>query len=499
MKKVKFISLFVPLLLGVSGQNVTLASPSLNAASDYASQNSALAEFFSGAYSLESSITSSYSDAEYRMVTETDDSHLNISIYTSTGALVSSNHYRNQNNYTILDTLTISNEVTSTSVVDTEQSPVNFRNYFSGPFATMTTASRIASSFDVTESEGQLVYTANDIGLGYVLNDFLNNFQSFDSFSWDITTKQQYIKDLNVVTDMTGTPLSMSFYLVTADKFGGVYEKIEAEFSHLDSVANLAPMTSSLGEESEEYLALSNALDNLETNLLGGNFTQSIDMGEHGVQTQQTTYNNYYDFDAAGALEDTEHLNYMFSNYELTDADQGRTYTGLKFGTIYLNDEHQTSLDAYYGYAVSPDSEFSGIIGADYYETLTSALPRMDMLSPAFFTYDSNSKVYTFDLANFPYLDYTFGFSVLDVLFGVGDYLSHVQPTYTSDSSYNFGFSSLTIDLNDADKPVFALTYQTQSGDINTTTTYFDAFGTTDLRADENIAECLDVLDRIGV
>ena len=331
--------------------------------------------------------------------------------------------------------------------------------------------------------------------MGLLLNDFLNNFQTFNDYTWDTTTVNQYLKDLVITTDSTGLPLKFSCYLVTADRFGGTYEIIESEFSKLDSVSTLTSMEPVLDEESDEYTALVDALNALYTKILDGNFIEYVDLGSNSTFNQKT-YKNYYDFDKEGKLnEETTHLNLMLSNYELIDTNQGSTFTGLNYGTIYLYDEEQTTLNAYYGYGISPDSDYADILYSNYWTDMADVLPKINTISPDYFDYDQAETIYTFELSSFPFLDYNFGFSILDALLGQGDYLSHVQPTYTADSNYSsFDFSKLTIDLSETDKPVFALTYTNSTGTENTTTVYFDDFGTADMHQDANLQRCLAVI-----
>ncbi len=495
MKKTRLVSLFLPVLVFSSNAGITSTTTSIKSANgDVTSENATLAASLSGAYRLETSVTTSYDDASYKVNIESDDEHFNIATYNSDDSLLSTYHYRDVSGTAYLDTLNIKNEVDSTST------GVTFDTYYAGPFASISDEDDIEDYFDVTTGNDYLTYTANEYGLGVFTADFLSYFSSFNSYSWDSTTTSSYIKNLVITTDTTGVPTDLSFNLVTSDRYGGVYETFTGTFTVLSEGTDLAltPRDSLMNAESSEYQALKSAFDTLYANIKTStavNFIEHIDMSDE--EGNSLSYENYYDFDLKNPGDSSSTAsNFMLSTYPLTDSDYGETFTGLRYDYIYLYTDPSNLFPAFYAYGISPDSSYADILYSEYWEDVDDILPRINDFSVDFFSYDSTTKTYTFDISEFEYADYYFGVDVLDALFGQGDYLSHILGTYTSDGEYDsFDFDSVVVDL-EGEYPTFTLNYN-YLGVKNKTTVYFSDFGTTDLADNEDLEACLDLYDSL--
>lgn len=505
MKKTRLISLFLPVLFVsvAQGNQLTASVSPLSVTDEYQDASRTLALALGDAYIIDAEVTPSYSYDSYRVELESDDEHFNLSTYTESGLLLSSRHYRSELSSlavgtAVIDTLNLSNEVSTLNVTDTDGNALSFSTYFAGPFADVI-PNNINALFDVTDTEEGLSFAANDVGLGLLSNYFLLSFPTFNTYSWDQTSTTTYLNDLTIDTDDAGNPSSLSFNIVTADRFGGVYEHYDCTFESVSEIADLAPQASLMETASSEYTALASALSGLQSELNTGNFTEQI---SYGITSQRPqSYSNLYDFDPDGVLNDedagthTDHRNMMLSDLPLIDPTQGRTFTGLNYGTIIFNDEDSTHLDAYYMIGISPDSQYSDILGADYWTELDAVVPQIASISPDYFTYDEASSTYTFDISAFSYADSNFGFDVLDALFGPGDYVSHIQPTYTADGETAvFDFDSLEIELGADNDVRLTLNYNSLAGSASATVS-FDDFGTTDLESNPDLASCLEFWD----
>ena len=376
----------------------------------------------------------------------------------------------------LLQSINISNEVESSALVDDDSNAIPFSYYVSGyaPLAGLS-ADDISTYFEVAETETGYTLTGNQKATA-LLTPSLTAFQyNLNPYSFDTVSATQYVDKIVLELSSDGTPVSLSYRNVNADRFGAMGEYYEVEFEAIDEVSALSPLESSMGEADKQ--ALQSALDSLAVSLLGGNFTAHIALDAYSNGTHVGTameYNAYYDYFGPREV--------MLTDMALQDSTYGATYTGMahyEFDTSVSEDETE-HVDGYAIIGVSPDANYASNITEDLV-SLEKAVPNVGLLNAELFEKDDEG--YYFDLAGFLYNDYYFCLDVMESILGAGDYISRVASYYLgSTTSFTFDFDSLRVELVEGGLPVFHLSfYSDMIGHDIVTTVSFSDVGTTDL------------------
>ena len=451
MSKIRSLILLLPALLtaSCSAPNTALGKDQ-NRADESVSLTSAqltkLKNFFDGAYRVESDVDLSYIGGSLKVTDEVSDSarYTSVSTVTEKGTefVGSTSVLKAEDGSSESVTIGIDNTAVHTPLIDYAddnytQIDVDFEEEFGSPFDYLTglDSSTFNKRFTVTQDGEGYTITPDAIALGKLSNPLLTFFPLHDGASWDYQTGSENLLSLSIDLASDGTPTSMEFVTSASDRFGMTVETYTSTLTAIDTVkgVDLYP------EQSDEaHTKLANALSALKTSLSGGNFTQHIriDVPSLGGYLQ---YDNYYDLKEGESLGD----GLMISSYPLSDANYGETYTGVVFAP---------SAEAgagYYVIGISPDSDYYATIDPNPY-TKDEVIPQIGSISKDFFSYDAATSTYTFDLTDPRVNSSSFCVLILEALFGYGDGLSAMVPTYTSDlNTYDYTFHTLTVTLDD--------------------------------------------------
>ncbi len=455
----------------------------------------AIASFFTGAIEIETSVETSYGDYTYSITDQISSSARNtLTIRNEDGRVLERESYiADDDGLSVREYLSISN------VVKQEELSTDFALNYGSPFASLTSAN-ITSYFDATETSTGYAYSFNDLGLGAYNQKFITFYEMHDEYTWDDYSTADQIRNFNLYTDENGNPTSWDFYLVRSDRFGGIYEHYT---STLTAISACDALTSYEAASDETHAtALTNAIYNLSVKLeaSAGNFTEDF---EWTVGDTTTTYSNYYDlfyttYDDTLYESDEDALGIMLSDNPLEDSSYGTTYTGIAWGYVSSTDSsyNTTYTYGYYYLGVSPESDYYSLLSTDCWTSLAEVMPLVGDLSADFFSYDSTTDSYEWDLANFTYRSYESSLDIIYALFGVGDYPSAYQSNYVWDlDTTTFNFQNLSIKLDaDGEIDTMTLDYINYNNVECSTTVSFRDFGTTDLTANNTILSCLRTL-----
>lgn len=459
-----------------------------------AEQAKTMVDFFASPLRSTATITPTYELLTVPSVTaieEVSDSARHSRLLVGDEVLLANDFASDPSGNALLQSINISNEVESSALLDGDSNAIPFSTYGSGyaPLSGLS-ADDISTYFEVAETETGYTLTGNQKATA-LLTPSLTAFQYYlNPYSFDTVSATQYVDKIVLELSSDGTPVSMSYRNVNADRFGAMGEYYEVEFEAIDEVSALSPLESSMGEEDKQ--TLQSALDSLAASLLGGNFTAhiSIDAYSNGTKVRnEMEYNAYYDYFGPREV--------MFTDLALQDSTYGKTYTGMahyEFDTSVSEDETE-HVDGYAIIGVSPESSYTSNITEDLV-SLEEAVPNVGLLNAELFEKDEEG--YYFDLAGFLYNDYYFCFDVMESILGAGDYISRVASYYLgSTTSLTFDFDSLRVDLSEGELPVFRLCFYSDMfrSDIVTTVSFSDV-GTTDLESVPDLENVLSTFDK---
>ncbi len=340
-----------------------------------------------------------------------------------------------------------------------DESYESFFHFFSG-----LEPSALGTYFTAKATEGGFELTPTGSGLARLSRGLDNFLLDLDMMNFDAKSHGSEYRNLSILTDGSGTPVSMSFDHVESDRFGGIKEEYEVSLASLSSVSEYPVEVGTMSDEDE--LALQTALSDFAARLAGGNFTSTIDISLDGYGSI-LSYRNYYDFSGLGL---------MLTELLLTDQSYGDTFTG-----ILLNQGN----GRYYTVAVSPDSDYWQVLAPDEgYGSIEEVVPLVDSLSPDFFS-KSGTNSYSFAPAGKIYADFYFNLDLLAAALGVGDYYSYRLVSslyYASQETGQMIFNSFSVNVGNDGTLSFLINHETYLGYPATTTVTFSDFGTTDLR-----------------
>lgn len=460
-----------------------------------AEQAQTMADFFASPLRSTATITPTYkllTVPSLTAVEEVSGSARHSRLLTQGEVLLANDFVSDASGNALLQSINISNEVESSALLDDDSNPIPFADYGSGyaPLAGLS-ADDISTYFEVSETETGYTLYGNQKATA-LLTPSLTAFQyNINPYSFDTVSATQYVDKIVLELSADGTPVSMSYRSVNADRFGAMGEYYEVEFEAIDEVSALSPLESSMGEEDKQ--TLQSALDGLAASLLGGNFTAhiSLDAYSNGVPVGEEPameYNAYYDYFGPREV--------MLTDLALEDSTYGKTYTGMahfEFDTGVSEGETE-HVDGYAMIGVSPESNYASNITEDIV-SLEEAVPNVGLLDAELFEKDEEG--YYFDLAGFLYNDYYFCLDVMESILGAGDYLSRVASYYLgSTTSFTFDFDSLRVELVEGGLPVFRLSFFSDMiGYDIVTTVSFSNVGTTDLDSVPELASVLSTFD----
>lgn len=441
----------------------------------------------------EATITTNYDGATYHVIDEVSSSARR-SYDVLDGRIQNLRDYtKGEDENAIQNTLTISNTIRSTQVLggDDGESPVDFDAAYGSPFLAVN-QDNIERFFTIAEGEDGLEITPTAYGKAILSTSLDTFYPMHDSYVWDSRTVTSYATDIVLLADETGTPEKLSFTHIRKDAYGGIAELVEADLTIEESVQPLSPISSSLTAEEQE--SLNQAISGVADKIAGGNFTQTIHLGQaDGIPGVSSTYHSYYDLPYTTPTGNTNprpdknfglmlsDFNYFAENSSDISGESHVVYTGLGYG--WRSSEDVQMEYGYWAIGVTPDTEYFGMVSNEFYASIAEAIPTIGLLSADFFSATDEENIYTFDLTTFRQYDRTFAIDLMTALLGPGDYPSHISPAFyiSDEDSLSFDFTSVTIDITDPETPVFSLSYIDVDGESQTTTTSFSDFGTTDL------------------
>lgn len=518
--RAKNLLIALPALIGMGFaplSNVTESPAQTLAAGDEAefssAQISTLQSFFEGAWEADSRVELSYLDGlGYITVKDqvSDTARYTESyLYSYDGQYtydLSQYYISNIEGGSYLQTLDITNSVESNAITAYDSYSgsyvtADFDTYYGSPFTWLVELddTDFESHFTVTEVEDGYDVAPDAYATSYLAEPFTYFFPMHDGYTWDAKTASYGLDELVIHTDSDGTPVSMTFTVYTKDRFGSAAETYTSTLKSITAVDTVPTYET---KSDADATKLASALSDLADDIAKGNFTQSIDIGAEvsdGVYQSGLAYNNYFDLGEESVSGFNAGL--MLSDNPLEDSSYGETYVGA-YETVYQGNEGEY-VTAYQLVGVSPDADYTGLVTSDYY-TLEEILPQIGTMSTDFFDYENG--VYTFDLTDSRVATSSFAVAVLDALFGYGDGMSALIPTYCDDLvSYTYDFSSLQIALDeDGDFESATLYYNSAYmyyyyGYENAYTTItFSDFGTTDLTEVEALHDALVTLGAIS-
>ena len=455
-----------------------------------------IASFFNNPIEIGSAVTTSYDSNTYEITDQVSSSARNtLTVRTTDGRVLERESYvKSSSGYAVREYLSISNTIKQ------ETSEYDFSLYYGSPFEGMT-SSNVTSYFDVEATSSGYTYAMNTLGVGKYNQMLVTFFAVHDDYVWDDYSYAYTVKNFNILTDEDGNPQSMDFYVTKTDRFGGIWEHYSSTLTAIEACESLTSYEAQ--SDATHAAALNNAISSLSSKLANscGNFTEDF---VWTVGNTVTEYSNYYDLfytiydDDSLYNSDDDSYGIMLSNNPLIDSDYGTTYTGLAWGYVSSTDSsyNTTYTYGYYYLGVSPDEDYYSFLSSDCYQTLVEVLPLIGDLSGDFFTYDSESNTYEWDLENFTYRSYESSMAIIYALFGVGDYCSAYQSNYVWDlDAVEFNFQNLSIALDESGEiSTMTLDYVNYNDVECSTTVSFKNFGTTVLENDPAIKTCLEVM-----
>lgn len=440
-------------------------------------QAEAFASFFDSPLRSVSTITPNYSAFtidSFTAIEEVSDVARSSRLSAAGETLISNDIDAADGNVTILS-LSISNEVIETAVIDDSYNPVPFAGqYDSGylPLASLDSASELGKYFDLAQDENGYTLTGKPSATG-LLSEKMGQFLfTINPYNFDALSSTKYVDNVVIKTDEAGIPSHMDFRFVNADRYGAMSESYSVELTALEKVTTLSPAAPKMTEE--DAAPLDAALDKLVAAIAGLNFTTHITIDSSQME-EPIFYNSYYAYDSD--------LQLMLSDNEQADASYGATYTGMAYLPF---------AGGYVAVGVSPSVDYAANLNQDVLDLDTGAVPNIGMLNSDLFAKDESvAGRYVFDLDSFAYNDYGFCFDAMEALFGAGDWLSRSSGRYLGDSStFEFDFHSIAIEIDDAGYPVLTLGFSSDTYGYDATSTIsFSDFGTTNL---ESVAEFVD-------
>lgn len=505
----KFIlGLLFPLLTSCSTSSIANIKPlKANDNKDYTSINTTFYNYLKSTYKLDSTMNINFNylgndilvqgkiTDEVSSSTHYNNYVVNLVLGEQESKFASGEFFyaKGSDNYTVEQYIDISNTIKTRDIKDTSSNKVLFEGNYNSPFFNLSKykISDVNSFFNIAKTETGYEYSLTDKGLILFtpsFNNFFNQFTQKYLYSFDSRTHQTLLKNLKIVTDENGTPLTMSFNRIEQDFYGASVESYTSTFSKIDNVRSLETVKSSL--TSEQASKLKDRLDKFNSDLSKMDFTQTITVNDYTPNTEGTelvennyTYINYYDYN----------IQLMLSTLPLYDSSNGRTYIGL-------NRQLDSSSGEYYfiPIGISPDKGYTANLDSSTkYSALSEFLPIVNNISSDFFTYkeENNKSIYTFDISSFAYADYYYCLSILRSLFGEVD-PSYKYGGFIADSNSNFNFKSLVFTLDDSNFEA-SLTYQNSYNKECKVTTSYSEIGNTNLKTvdDEIIKACLTVLN----
>lgn len=491
MKKINSaIALCGLALCGCSATGATAEEVGLSDA-----QINSIASFFAAPIKSVATITPRYAAFGNATFTATDEvsstaRHSDLCLTGTRMPLLQSDVTASSDGYVMLNTLGLDNVVESTEVTDDSNLPIAFAGNYDSGYKALSgiDASNFSRYFTVETAEGGYTLKGTEL-LTALISPAMSKFlYTINPYSFDYLTSYQLIEDFELTVDSDGTPKQAKFANVLADAYGYMVEDYEVELSAIDAVTPLTPYTPSLGEE--DLSTLNASFQKLYEGVQGLNFTTNVKttLVDGTAIPNYDEYKSYYDL--AGKFGGRK---LMITDLPLTDSSYGTTYTGLAYFTA-----EAAGTAGYYQIGVTPGTAgsngYAAALSSDAYTVDDGAVPFIQSLSTAFFEKDDEGFV--FDLADFPYLDYSLCFDIMAAVFGVGDYPTRMSGWYVeSTASLTFGFDRLEVSIDEAGYPVFKLYFASEAfaGDCVTTVSYSD-FGTTDITA-HNLDGVLDTFD----
>lgn len=463
-----------------STPSTSLPDPSIPKGESYET-DAVLASFFASPYSSTATVTTSYDTRTYTAYDEVSSSER----YTerrSSNTLLERHFYTSSSGDAYEEKLSLSNTVISTALVDSEDNNLSFADEYGNPFYLVTTE-EIPYLFTRSNTSNGYIYSATEYGLSLLSPLLIKFYKTFDDMMWD-TSVQERINNLSITTDSEGNPTTLNYSHVKVDRYGGIAEEGTVSLQSIADVTSLSPVTSSLTSEQSE--AFTSAISEIYPSILEGNFTQHFNLTTNALGTNGASYNIYYDLPyELGSPENG--LGLALSDLALYDSNEGETFTGLAYGWQGSEGDPQYG---YWSVGVSPESQYMSTVSSEFYTSIASCTPALNTISPDFFTYEDGK--YVFDLTSFAYNDLEFSLSIVDALFGRGDYLSaYSNQIYVNDmDTLSIAFQAVTVDLSST--PTFSLQYLDSNDELQETFVSFSDFGTTDLREVPALADAVE-------
>lgn len=386
------------------------------------------------------------------------------------------------------ETLSLQNEVVSEAILDSDENPVSYSQYYSSWFKLPSSYSLSSFSkyFSVASSGSGYSVTLTPIGAGILLPRLADYLPSVDSSTYDSASYKETFEDFVIGCDENGVPTSMSFRLIYSDRYGGTYQEYSSALSSIEEAVGILPYEpTSSASDREELDAL---LSELGAKLEVGNFTTHtqyyLEDASGGRERTELSYNCYYELDSTPS--DGGHYPLMLSDYELEASEYGLTLTGL----YYWADD-----GLYCPTGVSPNSSFIEPLNSTTYEDVASCVPGIHEISSSFYEKNSDGS-FSFDLASVDFDTYYFSYSLVEEVLGVGDYVGTYLGVLKASSS-SFNLQELTF-YKDGENYVAELraVSQVSSSYYLTAQVTFSSFGTTSLEEVDNatIASCLELV-----
>lgn len=351
--------------------------------------------------------------------------------------------------YVMEEFLTISNEIEDRYLEDSNGEYIPFNINYGSPFKCFTTLSsnQVNSYFDIEETNNVYVLKANEKAYSIFSNPILNFYADYDYMLWD-NSVNEYIENLIIKINKTGVPISFSFDKIKKDIYGAIKENYDVEISLIDKVDTLKPVKSNLDADVKNDFI--NKMNTFQNKLNEGNFAQNITFTSEAL-IQDISYTSYYDFDEN---KDSSFVDAMICSYPLEETSQGETY-------VCILNEGTSSNPIYTPYGISPNSKFYQSITSEPYYSLNEFIPALNKISPDFFTYNSRTKLFTFDFSNFIHGDSYFCGELLVSLYGMLDPFIQFLGFYLDNYSYNF--NKLSIGFDELGYPYGTLSYNYSS------------------------------------
>lgn len=396
--------------------------------------------------------------------------------------------------YTSEQYLKLDNTIGKREVTNSNGKKILFEGNSNSPFYKLNNKKdSLSTYFDIEKTTSGYTFKMTDEGKVLLTTSFINFFPTISSnylYSFDSRTHQILLNDLSIYTDENGSPLSMEFSKVEQDFYGAVSEKYTSTFSSLESSPSLTPITSTL--TSEQRTKLEDKLEELDSGLTYGNFTQDVIVNSHTIDSDSNvsehvySYSNYYDLNSYYGSGNKLYL----SSLEMTDSTYGSTFIGLAYDSTY---------EGYYYLAVSPDENYYAALESSvYYSTLSSLIPSFSGISPDLFNYslDGNNEVYTLDLEDKTFNDYYFSLSILEAILSTSDPGVRYGLFLDNSTSYEFDFKKFYITIKEDGSLTFSIDYKDSYGLDASLETSIKNTNSTNITEtnDANINACLKII-----